>query len=101
MLEQIKAASISLNSLNYRFIPKVGRPGVELGQPILYPQGTIVKSASMGSGTIEWIKLKPEQNPRQFQIIDALADLPMLSMAPVMLLKGEIIMKPMAGRVLE
>lgn len=100
-LEQIKEASISLNSLNYRFIPKVGRPGIELGQPVLYPQGTIVKSALMGSGTVEWIKLRPEQNPSQFRIIDALADLPIKAMAPSMLIKGEIIMKPFAGRVLE
>lgn len=100
-LEQIKAATISQNNLNYRYIPKVGRPGVELGQPILYPQGTMVKSAWIGSGTVEWIKLRQEQNSRQFHIINALADLPMISMAPVMLIKGEIIMKPMAGRVLE
>ena len=100
-LEQIKAASITMNNLNFRFIPKVGRPGVELGQPVLYPQGTIVKSAWVGSGSIEWIKLRPEQNPQQFHIIDALADLPIAEMAPAMMLKGEIIMKPFAGRVLE
>lgn len=100
-LEQIKAASITMNNLNFRFIPKVGRPGVELGQLVLYPQGTIVKSAWIGNGSIEWIKLRPEQNPQQFHIIDALADLPMAEMAPAMMLKGEIIMKPFAGRVLE
>jgi acetoacetate decarboxylase len=100
-LENVKAASLSLNNLNFRFIPKVGCPGVELGQPVLYPQGTIVKNAWMGKGTVEWIKLRPEQNPSQFHIIDALADLPIIKMAQAMMIKGEIIMKPFAGRVLE
>ena len=100
-LEQIKAASINMNNLNFRFIPKVGEPGVELGQPVLYPQGSIVKSAWIGNGTVEWTRLRPEQNPSQFHIIDALADLPVIAMAPAMMFKGEIIMKPFAGRVLE
>ena len=38
-LEQIKAATLSYNMFGWRYIPKVGVPGAELSQPILYPQG--------------------------------------------------------------
>jgi len=101
LLEQIRAGSVKRNLLCFRFIPKVGRPGAELAQPVLYPQGSVVKSAWIGSGTVEWTKLRPEQNLSQFRIIEALADLPIISMAPAMMIKGEVIMKPFAGRVLE
>jgi acetoacetate decarboxylase len=101
MLEQMKAGSQSYNMFGWRVIPKVGAPGAELSQPILYPQGMKIDSASAGSGTVEWTKPSPEQNPRQWEIIKALAELPVKAMAPVMMTKGAIIMKPFAGRVLE
>ncbi|MGZ4901535.1 MAG: acetoacetate decarboxylase family protein, partial [Halobacteriota archaeon] len=68
---------------------------------ILYPQGSEVKSAWVGSGTVEWIKLRPEQNPSQFHIINALAELPIIEMAPVLMTRGIGFLKPSQGRVLE
>src|SRR5659263_462034 len=75
--------------------------GAELSQPILYPQGGEIKSVWTGSGTVTWIKQRPEQNPFQFHIINALAELPILDMASALLTKGIGFLKPSQGRVLE
>jgi acetoacetate decarboxylase len=100
-LKQAKASILHYNMFGYRVIPKVGAPGVELSQPILYPQGMMLNSAWAGSGTVQWIKQTPEQNLRQWHIIKALAELPIKAMGPVMMTKGAIIMKPFEGHVLE
>jgi acetoacetate decarboxylase len=100
-LGEAKASILHYNMFGYRVIPKVGAPGVELSQPILYPQGMKLNSAWEGSGTVQWTKLSPEQNLRQWEIIKALAELPVKAIGPVMMTKGAIIMKPFAGRVLE
>jgi Acetoacetate decarboxylase (ADC) len=99
--EQIKAGLLNYNMFGWRYIPKVGVPGAELSQPILYPQGMKVDSVWMGRGTVQWTKLNWEQNENQWEIIKALAELPVKAMSPVMMMKGAIIMKPFAGRVLE
>jgi Acetoacetate decarboxylase (ADC) len=100
-LEHIKAASLNFNAFGWRYIPKVGAPGAELNQPILYPQGMNISSVWTGRGTAQWTKLSYEQNPFQWKIINALAELPVKATNPVMMIKGGIIMKPFAGHVLE
>jgi acetoacetate decarboxylase len=100
-LEQIKAGSLNYNMFGWRYIPKVGIPGAELSQPILYPQGMKINNAWMGKGIVQWTKLSWEQNESQWEIIKALAELPVKAMAPVMMAKGAIVMRPFAGRVLE
>lgn len=100
-LEQIKAASLNFNAFGWRYIPKVGVPGAELSQPILYPQGMKISNVWTGRGTAQWTKLGYEQNPFQWKIIKALAELPVKATTPVMMIKGAIIMKPFGGYVLE
>ena len=100
-LGELRAAFATINLFGWRYIPKVGGPGAELSQPILYPQGFEVDSAWTGSGTVQWTKLRPEQNPTQWHIIKALAELPIIEMAPVLMYKGVAILKPSQGRVLE
>jgi acetoacetate decarboxylase len=101
--EQLAAlqAAPDVNLFGWRYIPKVNGPGAELSQPILYPQGGEIKSVWTGSGTVTWIKQRPEQNPFQFHIINALAELPILDMASALLTKGIGFLKPSQGRVLE
>lgn len=99
-LASLKAAP-DRNLFGWRYIPKVSGSGAELSQPILYPQGGEVKSAWTGSGTVTWIKQRPEQNPSQFHIINALAELPIIERAPVLMTKGIGFLKPSQGRVLE
>ncbi|HOV68385.1 MAG TPA: acetoacetate decarboxylase family protein [Methanoregulaceae archaeon] len=97
----LRASMASVNLFGWRYIPNVSGPGAALSQPILYPQGFELGAAWKGTGAIEWIRLAPWQNPTQFHIINALADLPILGMGPVMLTKGTAVLKPSQGRVLE
>ncbi len=48
--EQVKALSLNLDTIGWRYIPKVGAPGAELSQFILYPQGMEVKKVQVGNG---------------------------------------------------
>lgn len=100
-LAALRTSMATINLFCWRYIPKVGGPGADLSQPILYPQGFEVDSAWTGSGTVQWTKLRPEQNPTQWHIIKALAELPIIEMAPVLMYKGVAVLKPSQGRVLE
>ncbi len=100
-LDQMKALAADRKVFGWRYIPKVGGPGAELNQPILYPQSVELESAWVGSGTVEWTTPKPQQNPMQWHIIKALADLPIIEMAPVVMAKSVAVLKPALARVLE
>jgi acetoacetate decarboxylase len=100
-LAQMKALTAEMKPFGWRYIPKVGGPGAELNQPILYPQGFELHSAWVGSGSVHWTQPKYEHNPSQWHVIKALAELPMIEMAPVTMCKGVLILKPAQARVLE
>jgi hypothetical protein len=100
-LADMQASAATINALGWRYIPKVGGPGADLSQPILYPQGAEIHSAWTGNGTVKWTQLSWEQNPGQWHIIKALAELPILEMAPAIMSKGIVILKPSKGFVLE
>ena len=89
------------NSMHWRYIPKVGAPGADISQAILYPQRLEAKQGWQGSGSIDWIKLTYEQCPSQCHIIYALANLPILEIYPAILLHGSIFLMPSSSRVLE
>ena len=89
------------NGLNWRYIPKVGGPGAESLQPILYPQRLEAEQGWQGNGTVQWTILRHEQNPSQAHIIKALAELPILEMSVVTMTKGSIYLMPSMSRVLE
>ncbi len=100
-LAEIKAHPVEKVLFGWRYIPKVGGPGAELSQPILYPQSLEVDSAWIGKGTVQWTQLKPEQSPQQWQIIKALAELPIIELTPAMMVKGVATLKSMQARVLK
>lgn len=87
--------------MNWRYIPNVGGPGAALSQPILYPQRTEVTSAWVGQGTVQWTQLTWLQNPTQWHIIKALAELPIIELAPAVLVHGVAILSPNRCRILE
>ncbi len=89
------------NALHWRYIPKVGGPGADISQPVLYPQRLEAEQGWLGSGTVEWTALRYEQNPGQFHIIQALAGLPQREMLSVMMTKGKVFLMPSMARVLE
>ncbi|MDN4526420.1 acetoacetate decarboxylase family protein [Fictibacillus fluitans] len=102
--EQIKSSSVNSNVFGWRYIPKVGGPGAELSQPILYPQGMKLYGAWMGKGNFSWIKLSEDFRYRIFNyydIVKTLAEFPVYSLAPVQIYKGASILRPAAGRVLK
>ncbi len=99
--EEVKAMNTDINSLGWRYIPKVGAPGADLSQPILFPMHNEPNSAWLGSGKVKWTKLTWDQNPMQFYIINALAELPIIDMKPVILTQGREILTEAQGRVLK
>ena len=93
--------SASVNGLNWRYIPKVGGPGADLCQPVLYPQRLEAELGWQGSGAVQWTIPRYEQHPSQAHIIKALAELPLLEMSTVTMTKGSIFLMPSMARVLE
>lgn len=99
--EEVKAMNTDINSLGWRYIPKVGAPGADLSQPILFPMHNEPNAAWLGSGKVKWTKSTWDQNPMQFYIINALAELPIIDMKPVILTQGREILTEAQGRVLK
>ena len=87
--------------LNLRYIPKVGGPGADLIQPILFPQRVEAQRVWQGTGCVQWTSLSYEQCPMQAHIIAALAELPVLVMSPVVMMQGAIYLMSPLARVLE
>jgi acetoacetate decarboxylase len=64
--------------------------GHRLTQPTTYPSDTVLKEVMVGEGQVNWQHLSWEQNPTQFHIVNALADLPMLQSLPAMMAKSSV-----------
>ncbi|HRS86647.1 MAG TPA: acetoacetate decarboxylase family protein [Syntrophales bacterium] len=99
--EEVRGLATDINSLGWRYIPKVGGPGADLSQFVLFPMRSEPERAWTGKGTIRWTKLTWDQNPMQWHIIAALADLPVIETAPVVMTKGRMTLMENRGRVLE
>ena len=99
--EIARMGTLQMDGIVWRYIPKVGGPGADLSQPILFPQECEVARAWTGTGKVEWTKLTWEQNPAQAHIIRALADLPVLEMKPAMMQEGALVLSSPRARVLE
>ena len=100
-LNQIKSQPISINAIGWRYIPKIGAPGAELSQFVLYPQDMELEMAQVGKGSIKWTEMTPMQNPSQFHIINSLADLPVKKITNAMLSKGRFILRPFDAKILK
>ncbi len=100
-LDELRSRWASVNTIGWRYIPKVGAPGAELSQFILYPQGINVESAQTGKGSLTWLKPGPMQNPTQAHIINALASLPVVKVTEATLMEGMAILHAMGARVIE
>ena len=90
-----------VNALHWRYIPKVGGPGADLSQPVLFPQRVEAQSAWQGNGSARWTVLRYEEHPRQAHIIKALAGLPALEMSQVMMTRGAVFLMASKAHVLE
>jgi len=104
--EQIKAGTKYSIIFGWRYIPKIGAPGADLSQPVIYPQSMYPNGAWTGRGNFEWTKLESKYNfidipNNPYEIIKQLADLPVYEVMPVLMISGSSIMRPYEGRVLE
>lgn len=90
--EQIAAAQQERegtdNPMGWRYLPAVGGFGMALSEPTTFPSENVITEAYVGEGGIEWNRLTWEQNPTQFHIVNALADLPILEYRPAIVTKG-------------
>ncbi len=100
-LDALKSQFLSMNTLGWRYIPKVGAPGAELSQFVLYPQGMEVETAEAGRGSLKWTELTPMQNPAQYYIVNSLASLPVKKITQAALIEGSAVLHAMGARVIE
>jgi len=70
------------------YFPATGQPGASVSHPTLFPSESVAKQAWIGRGKIQWHHLTWEQNPTQFHIVNAIADLPILEIRLALISKG-------------
>ncbi|MBE5962977.1 MAG: acetoacetate decarboxylase [Lachnospiraceae bacterium] len=99
-LDKMNEESKQLNIFGYRCIPKVGEPGLELRQPILYPQQAYADYGWSGKGVVDLYKLTAEQCPPYYHVVDQLKELPLKEPEQVIMTQGNSKMMPFAGKVL-
>jgi acetoacetate decarboxylase len=100
-LDQVKSQFKTMNTIGWRYIPKVGAPGAELSQFILYPQSIKVEAAEMGKGILKWTELTPMQNPSQYYIVNSLASLPIKKVNLAVLMNGSAELHAMGAKIIE
>jgi acetoacetate decarboxylase len=76
------------NPMGWRYFPGISGFGHSIMEPTTFPSETTLAAVQVGRGTLDWHHLTWEQNPTQCHIVNALADLPVLSYLPAMVAKG-------------
>ena len=72
----------------WRYLPGVGGFGASVSEPTTFPSESVYTGAWVGEGRLDWNHLTFEQNPTQYHIVNALADLPVLKYLPAMVTTG-------------
>ena len=76
------------NPMGFRYMPSIGGWGPGEGQPTLFPSENKFTEVKIGAGEVNWNHLTWEQNPTQYHIANALADLPNIEYSPSIMTKG-------------
>ena len=87
------------NSMGWRYIPNVDGVGAALSHPVLFPTEAEISEFWIGAGEVNWEHLTWEQNPTQFHIVNALADLPNLGYVFTAVSKGSSVLEPVGRPV--
>jgi hypothetical protein len=74
--------------MGWRHFTNVGRPGAAIDEPTTFPSENVIDEAWVGEGAVGWHRLTWEQNPTQYRIVNALADLPIVEYRPAVVTKG-------------
>ena len=74
--------------MGWKYIPNMDGVGASVSAPTLFPAENAYVAAQLGTGSVEWERLTWEQNPTQYHIVNALADLPIIEYLPAIMTKG-------------
>jgi acetoacetate decarboxylase len=88
-IEEMRNRAAQSHWMGWKYIPNIGRPGAAVSHPTLFPTSGVTREAWVcGGGEVVWQHLTWEQNPTQFYIVNALADLPIIQYLAFMVTKG-------------
>ena len=76
------------NPMAWRYFPGISGFGQSISEPTTFPSETTLTETLVGQGRVDWQQLAWEQNPTQFHIVNALAELPVLAWLPALVAKG-------------
>jgi hypothetical protein len=76
------------NPMAWRYFAGISGFGQSVSEPTIFPSENILTSTLVGQGRVDWQQLTWEQNPTQYHIANALADLPALDWLPAIVAKG-------------
>lgn len=76
------------NPMTWRYFPGINGFGQGISESATFPSETNLTEIQVGEGGVDWQHLSWEQNPTQCHIVNALADLPVLSWLPAIVAKG-------------
>jgi len=99
--DRIQAALGSMNTLGWRYIPKINGPGADLSQFILFPQRMEVETVLAGTGSLQWYEMTWLEHPTQNHIVNSLAALPIRKVTRAILAEGMVVLDRMASRAIE
>ncbi len=78
-LDEMERSAKQSSWMGWRYVPNVGEPGAAVSHATCIPAGgSRPKAAWSGAGEVAWHPTTWEKNPTQWQVINALADLPIL-----------------------
>lgn len=100
-LENLRAGMATLNTIGWRYIPRINGPGADLSQFVLFPQGMEIERAEAGTGSLRWTPLSWVQHPTQHRIIEGLGSLPVRRVTRAVLVEGAGVLDRLGSRVLE
>lgn len=92
-VERLRQQSEGGNWMGWKYIPPTG-DGPTVNHPTLFPTTGNQKAAWRGKGEVVWQRLTWEQNPTQFHIVNALADLPVLEVRSAMVTRSSSDLRP-------
>jgi acetoacetate decarboxylase len=73
-----------------RYLPNIGMGGAALNEVTTFPSESIHKEVWVGEGKVDWQSLTWQQNPTQYHIVNAIAELPVVSYLPAVMTKGSV-----------
>ena len=75
------------NWMGWKYIPNADGVGASVSTATLFPVENTYREVKIGTGSVKWEHLTWEQNPTQYHIVNALADLPILEYLTVVMTK--------------